>query len=87
MEERTQRLEEDIPHATVYWAQPFDDPKGKFSDEYLKLVDDLRNGFVRRPRSPDCFGPFTSFEAEKLHLVTEERAKFANQVLKWFAAL
>ena len=86
VEERTQRLEEDIPHATVYWVQPFDDPKGKFSDEYLKLVQDLRSGFGLRPRVVG-FGPFTSFEADQLHLVTEERAKFANQVLEWFAAL
>ena len=86
VEERTQCLEEEIPHATVYWVQPFDDPKGNFSAEYVTLVEDLRNGFGVRPRVVG-FGPFTSFEADQVHLVTEERAKFANQVLEWFAAL
>ena len=67
-------------------ARPFDDPRGNFSDEYLTLVEDLRNGFGLGPRVVG-FGPFTSFEADQVHLVTEERAKFANQVLEWFAAL
>ena len=86
VEERTQRLEDDIPHAVVYWVQPFDDPKGNFSDEYLTLVKDLRNGFGLRPRVVG-FGPFTSFEPDQVHLDKEEIAKFANQVLEWFAAL
>ena len=49
-------------------------------------MEDLRNGFGLRQRVIG-FGPFTTFEADKVHLVTEERAKFATQVLAWFAAL
>ena len=86
VKERTQRLEEDIPHGIVYWVLPFDDPKGNFSDEYLSLVEELRKGFGLRPQVVG-FGPFTTFEADQVHLVTEERAKFANQVLEWFAGL
>ena len=86
VEEKVQKLEKAIPYATVYWVTPFDDPTATFTEQYVALVKELRNVICLRERVV-TFGPFSSFEADQYHLVAEERTKFANQVLEWFAAL
>ena len=48
--------------------------------EKLKNVISLRERVV-------SVGPFTFFEADQYHLVTAEREKFTDQLLKWFARL
>ena len=86
VEEKVQKLEKAIPYATIYWVTPFDDPTATFTEQYVALVKELRNVICLRERVV-TFGPFSSFEADKYHLVTKERTEFANQVLEWFAAL
>ena len=86
VEKQVQKLEKDIPCATIYWVKPFDDPTATFTPQYVALVEELRNVICLRERVV-TFGPFSSFEADQYHLVTKERTEFANQVLEWFAAL
>ena len=86
VEKQVQKLEKDIPCATIYWVKPFDDPTATFTPQYVALVEELRNVICLRERVV-TFGPFSSFEADQYHLVTKERKEFANQVLEWFAAL
>ena len=83
---KVQKLEKDIPYATIYWVKPFDDPTATFTEQYVALVKELSNVICLRERAI-TFGPFSYFEDDKYHLVTKERTEFANQVLEWFAAL
>ena len=86
VKEKAEKLERDIPYASIYWVKPFDDPNATFSPQYVALVEELRKEICLREHVV-TFGPFFFFEADQYHLVAEERTKFANQVVEWFAAL
>ena len=80
-------MEKDIPYASIYWVKPFDDPTATFTPQYVALVEELTKEICLREDRVVTFGPFFDFEDDQYHLVAEERTKFANQVVEWFAAL
>jgi len=90
IKDKAQKLEDDLMQfreATIHWVIPFDDPKAEWTPLYVQLVEELKRMISLRQSVVSEFGPFSSFEVDQYHLVTEERTKFANQVLKWFANL
>ena len=73
-----------FPQVTTYWVEPFDDPHAEFTPLYKNLVEELKE-MVSKQETACSFGPFTSFEADHYHLSSDDRQKFAKQILEWFA--